>query len=171
MEAIKIAADEQPEKEEPAAMSFEDAVRSFGDTVTRVCIVHLFDRTLAEDCWQETFLALYKTPKVLRRGREAVRAWLVRVAMNKCADENRRHHLTVPLTEEEAARDEYPFELLSALDRLPENNRQCLYLFYYERYSVAEIAKIVGKPEGTVKTLLRRGRELLKGEISGDEMG
>ena len=151
------------------AMSFEEAVRAYGDAVTRACLVHLHDRSCAEDCWQETFLALYRTQKVLRRSPDAVRAWLLRVAMNKCADENRRasRAYAAEVPEARLARsDEYPAELLSLLDTLPEKIRQCVYLYYYEQYQVAEIARITGRPEGTVKARLKKGRELLKGELN-----
>ena len=150
------------------AMSFEEAVRAYGDAVTRACLVHLLDRSCAEDCWQETFLALYRTPKVLCRSPLAVRAWLLRVAMNKCADENRRAGRTYTAEVPEAwltKTDEYPAELLSLLDTLPEKIRQCVYLYYYEQYPVAEVARITGSPEGTIKARLKKGRELLKGEL------
>ena len=55
--------------------------------------------------------------------------------------------------------------MLSLLDTLPEKIRQCVYLYYYEQYPVAEVARITGSPEGTVKARLKKGRELLKGEL------
>ena len=45
---------------------------------------------------------------------------------------------------------------------LPETYRSVIHLFYYEEYSVAEIADILGLPEATVKTRLKRGRDKLK---------
>ena len=88
--------------------------------------------------------------------------------MNKCADENRRAGRTYTAEVPEAwltKTDEYPAELLSLLDTLPEKIRQCVYLYYYEQYPVAEVARITGSPEGTVKARLKKGRELLKGEL------
>lgn len=152
----------------PAPMSFEEAVGAYGDAVTRTCLVHLHDRSCVEDCWQETFLALYRTPKVLHRSPRAVRAWLLRVAMNKCADENRRVARACAAEVPEAwpaKSDEYPVELLSLFDTLPEKIRECVYLYYYEKYPVGEVARITGSPEGTVKARLKKGRELLKGEL------
>ncbi len=52
--------------------------------------------------------------------------------------------------------------------KLPDKYREALYLFYAERYTVAEISAILGKNQNTVKTLLRRGREKLR-EIYGEE--
>lgn len=51
--------------------------------------------------------------------------------------------------------------------------RNPLYLFYYEDYSVQEIAQIMELEEGTVKTRLRRGRQMLKDRLlfGGEEKG
>jgi len=49
-----------------------------------------------------------------------------------------------------------------AVLQLPEKYRNCLYLFYYEDYSIKEIAQSLEMPENTVKTNLKRGRQALK---------
>ena len=46
--------------------------------------------------------------------------------------------------------------------RLPEKYRLVIHLFYYEDYAVEEIARILRRPAGTVKSQLNRGRGLLK---------
>ena len=48
------------------------------------------------------------------------------------------------------------------LDRLPERTRAAVVLYYYEDHSVAEVARALGVPEGTVKTLLSRARDSLR---------
>lgn len=52
--------------------------------------------------------------------------------------------------------------LFEAVMRLPAKYRAVLHLFYYEGYAVAEIAHILHRPAGTVKSQLNRGRALLK---------
>ena len=56
-------------------------------------------------------------------------------------------------------------ETLEAVLELPERYRNCLYLFYYEDYSIREISGILQVPENTVKTHLKRGREALKQKL------
>ena len=56
--------------------------------------------------------------------------------------------------------------LLMELHALPQKYSVVLYLFYYEDYSIREIAEILEEPENTVKTNLRRGREALKKKLS-----
>ena len=48
------------------------------------------------------------------------------------------------------------------LMELPEKYRTAIYLYYYEDYSTDEIARLTGTPAATVRTRLRRGRELLR---------
>ena len=53
-------------------------------------------------------------------------------------------------------------DTLWAVLELKENYRRPLYLFYYEDYSIKEIAALLHIPENTVKTNLKRGREQVK---------
>ena len=70
------------------------------------------------------------------------------------------------LPEEEKAYFHLPYmkedDTLWAVMELPDRYRNCLYFFYYEDYSIKEIAHILDMPENTVKTNLKRGREALK---------
>lgn len=52
--------------------------------------------------------------------------------------------------------------LFEAVMRLPEAYRIVIHLFYYEDYSIREIAALLKRREGTVKSQLSRGRALLK---------
>ena len=52
---------------------------------------------------------------------------------------------------------------------LPARYRIPIHLYYYEEYSVAEIARITGKSEGTVKSLLFRARKLLRAKLGEEE--
>ncbi len=53
-------------------------------------------------------------------------------------------------------------KLLQALMQLPEQYRTVIHMYYYEEYSTREIARITGRKEATVRSLLKRGREKLK---------
>jgi len=55
--------------------------------------------------------------------------------------------------------------LIQALRRIPLDYQIPLELFYWERMTAAEIGQIVGVPEGTAKTRLRRARQLLEQEM------
>ena len=55
-----------------------------------------------------------------------------------------------------------------AVSRLPEKYRTAIHLYYYESYSVKEIAKIMRTTESTVKSWLHRARGMLKDALGGD---
>ena len=79
---------------------------------------------------------------------------------------------TVPIDEttEEPSQDFEPdegSEVLEAVQKLPEKYRLPIHLFYYEGYSINDIAGITGKKPATVGTLLARARERLKEILKG----
>lgn len=57
------------------------------------------------------------------------------------------------------------FELLYEVLKLPNKQRNDLYLYYYEGYQIKEIANILSMKENTIKLHLKRGREELKRRI------
>lgn len=153
---------------EKVVMTFDEAVQAYSDMVTRICLIHLINRSDAEDCWQNTFLALFQNPRILHRGPEAVKRWLIRVARNKCTDENRRQSrrgASLEQPEETAYWDDYSFELVDALRALPETYREAVYLHYFEGWTTREIAQFTHRKESTIKSHLHRARKMLKGEI------
>ncbi len=102
---------------------------------------------------------------------EHERAWMIRTTVNLCRDmcKNKWQSVTVGMEkvpEQEKAYFQVPYieedDTLWAVLELPENYRNCMYLFYYEDYAVKEVAEILKQPENTVKSNLRRGREALK---------
>ena len=60
------------------------------------------------------------------------------------------------------AKEEEEYYLIDGVMRLPPLFRDAIYLFYYERYSTAEIAGIMQTKESTVRSYLHRGRRKLK---------
>lgn len=54
--------------------------------------------------------------------------------------------------------------LLDQAANLPEKQRTALHLYYYEGYTVREIARLLGVTVPTVKMRLKRGREALRKE-------
>ena len=60
-------------------------------------------------------------------------------------------------------------QVTRALHQLPDHQRVPLVLFHYEEMSYQEIAVLLGVSLGKVKTDIHRGRETLKGLLSGYE--
>ncbi len=119
----------------------------------------------AEDVVQETFIQYYTTKNEFEN-EQHIRAWLIRVAINKAKNVNhtfwRKHK--VPLEEYmETLTFETPESrnLFETVMKLPEKYRTAIHLFYYEDYAVKEIAGILKISESNVKARLSRGRKLL----------
>lgn len=126
----------------------------------------------ADDIVQETFLQYYVAKKEFD-SEEHIRAWLLRVAINKAKNVNHSfwRQNKVPLEEYmETLAFESPQEetLFETVMKLPEKYRIIIHLYYYEEYSVLEIAKLMKLTQSNVKVRLSRGRKLLKEALKED---
>ena len=124
----------------------------------------------AEDAVQDVFLrVLDKRPRF--RDGEHEKAWLLRATLNRASDLRRRRRDDAPLEEAANAAAEIPDygPLLSAVRSLPEAYSAVIHLYYYEGYSIKEIAGLLALPAPTVGTRLSRGRERLRGLLKEEE--
>ncbi|MEF2969152.1 sigma-70 family RNA polymerase sigma factor [Paenibacillus sp. M1] len=97
--------------------------------------------------------------------------WLIRILINGCIDEQKRRKRVlplVPLSQQESAEmvSVYKLDLEMALERLKPKYRHVLTLKYYQDMTLAEIAKVLDRPEGTVKTWLHQGLKQLRGQMT-----
>jgi len=138
--------------------------------IYRVAFTQLKGHIDAEDILQEVFVRILRY-KPQFESKEHEKAWLLRTTMNLCKDymKSKWHSTTVSLDmipESEKSYFKVPFieedDTLWSVLQLPEQYRNTLYFFYYEDYSIKEIADIFDQPENTIKTNLKRGREKLK---------
>lgn len=147
-----------------AGLLYDEAVRKYAQTVQSVCIVRLRSLADAEDCMQNTFIKLYtKAPDF--KSEEHLKAWLLKVAINECNQffrANRRHLSLDEIHDIPLPQSLDELDISWALMKLEPKYREVLYLYYGERYTSEQIAKILGKNHNTVRTMLRRGREKLK---------
>lgn len=144
---------------------FELLARRYMDMVFRLAFSYMKSASDADDVTQNVLLRLLRSTKPFESGEHA-RFWLVRVTMNECKRALRSQWRKAGDIEEYA--NELHFEtqehsdLFYAVMELPEKYRTAIYLYYYEDYSTDEIARLTGTPAATVRTRLRRGRELLR---------
>lgn len=123
----------------------------------------------AEDVVQDIFIQYYSLKKEFDN-EQHIRAWLIRVAINKAKNMNRAFWRRNKMSLEdymETLSFETPEsgELFEAVMNLPEKYRIVVHLFYYEDYTVHEIADILKLSESNVKVRLSRGRALLKEKL------
>ena len=143
-------------------------IEQYADMVYRVALTRCKSIETAEDIFQEVFMRFSeKNPKF--ENNEHEKAWFIRVTINltKNIKESAWSKKVVRLDENIEFNTEEENEIYGIVCNLPQNYRTVIYLLYYEGYKVNEISKLMGKPEGTIKTWLFRAREILKEKIEG----
>ncbi|MBQ8514695.1 MAG: RNA polymerase sigma factor [Ruminococcus sp.] len=147
----------------------KDKLTRYKDMVYRIAYTYLHSTADAEDISQETFLKLYLRKEPFPDA-ESEKAWLIRVTLNACCNlkksfwQRMRSDMPeqMPGTIAESVEES---KLYHAVFALPEKYRVVILLYYYEEYSVREIAAITGRNESTVQTQLERGRKRLRKQL------
>ena len=146
------------------------AFRKFGDTVLRAAYACCGCYAEAEDITQDVFLLLHTKPVAFDND-EHMKAWLLRVTINKCKNLKRSFRIshTRSIDEENTGiynMDITDVEVRELIEALPKKYSSIIYLHFYEGYTTKEIAKLLKKNPNTVSSLLQRGKEKLRLEIS-----
>lgn len=146
-------------------------ITKYSSTVVKTAFSYLKNTADAEDITQEVFLTLIeKQPKL--ESEEHLKAWLIRVAINKCKNylKSSWYKSKNPLPEQGMSYlPKEESEVLSAVFSLDSKYRIPIHLYYYEGYAIKEIANILNVPAATIGTRLSRARKLLKNKIGGIE--
>jgi RNA polymerase sigma-70 factor, ECF subfamily len=153
--------------------AFEVAMTESLSLVFRVAYGVVRHRADAEDITQDALARAYRNFHRLR-DRQAFRAWLVRIAwrlaLNKQRNDRRRvARESVEVTRPTAAdsadqleQKERAAQLWAAIDALPPKLRIVTVLAGIEEHDLAEVGRLLGIPEGTVKSRLSLARQRLK---------
>ena len=164
--------------------AFSELYRQSGPTIYRTICSMVRDENLAWDIHQNTYILAYRWLNKLEKP-EAFLPWLRKIAVNETIKElNKEQPLT--FTELAGDREEEPqFQELrdgyqpeieldkqeaarlvrEILEKLPPKQQLILGMYYYEGYSVREIAEALHVTEGTVKTQLHLGRKRVETEV------
>ena len=148
----------------------EAVFRRYADMIYRIALHDLKDPADAEDILQEVCLVLMT--KRVPDDEEHLKRWLIRVTINKCRDLSRSfwRRNRESIDDYEHLEADKPPEIIEELRQLPENYRNIIYLYYYEEYTVSEIADILKMNVNTVKSGLRRARERLKSYLTDTQV-
>ena len=142
-------------------------------SVFRIAFMYLGNRADSEDAVQSVFMKFIDS-KPYFNDEEHERAWFVTVTKNLCKNVLKS---SWRIRKEDIEKAELPCytdcydeesEVLNEIRRLKPDYRITVYLYYYEGFSVREIAELLSKKESTVQTWLARGREGLRMELGGE---
>lgn len=144
--------------------------------VLALCLHLTRNRAQAEDATQETLLAVHQgLPRF--RGESRLSTWVFRIAMRMSQKARVRHHQheelaqeaadPAPSPEQHAAAQQQSRRLQAALEELSVEQRAVIGLFAVEGLRHAQIADVLGIPEGTVWSRLHLARKRLLGLLGG----
>jgi RNA polymerase sigma-70 factor (ECF subfamily) len=148
----------------------EDVIYRYQDTVYRIAFTYCRNTSDAEDIAQEAFLRYVKKMPRLQ-SEEHLKAWLIRVTLNiaKSLSTSSWSRKIVPLSEHDPViadeHTETDTATYYAVMSLPEKYRSVIILYYYEDYSIGEIAQILNRTETALQTQLQRARAMLKNKL------
>ncbi len=157
----------------------DQLIQEYSDDILHLVYTYVKNRTTAEDLTQEIFLKCYE--KLNQFNQQAtLKTWVYRIAGNHCKDYLRSwHYRKITLSdkildyipskskqvEEEIISNSEENILTNAVMNLPLKYREVVFLHYYEELSLAEISKITTVNINTIKTRLKRAKELLKDKM------
>jgi len=163
----------------------DELVHLYADRLLRAASLLLNDRHLAEDAVQETLLATV-TRIGQFCGESSLYSWMYSIMLRWCRRQQHRRKIDSNLillasegfanvagegtsVESEWDNMQRSSRVSRAVSNLPQAYREVVVLFYQEEFSIAEISRMTGKPEGTIRSLLHRARQKLTEALEGDE--
>lgn len=150
-------------------MEFENLLQQHIRSVERLIYFRVSNHEDAQDILQETFLSAFEKFDTLGN-KDLFKPWLLKIARNKCNDYYRQKSKSfdmmefipdqIAVTSKNAIYER--LEFFDILNSMNENDKQILNLYYFIGCSQSEIARLIGIPEGTVKSRLYYARSNFK---------
>lgn len=157
--------------EENKALELDRLIRTYGDDLMRICVVHLKDLHLAQDAVQDTFLKAFRKLSDIDGKEEPVKkAWLTRIAINTCKDCRRsawwrrvdRRFTPEDLPEPVSLESEQASDVLAEVMRLPLPLRQVIILTYYQDLDADTTCRVLRISRASYYRRLKKAREILR---------
>ena len=148
--------------------AYQNLVLTTQDATYTLVVKMIQDDDLAKDLCQEVYIKAYEKLK-LYNGQSAFSTWMYQMAYRHTLDYIRKKKLpTTPLQayhhnfEDDNDADKDCEWVNQALTELTEMDRALLHFYYFEDYSIKQIAAVIEKSESAVKVALKRSRERFK---------
>ncbi len=154
----------------------DDIMNRYGQEILQLAFSYVKNKEIAEDMTQEIFVKCYRSFHTYS-GKSKFRTWLWRIASNHCKDYLKSWYnknvfstdyqpiydsIQSHSVEQTVLQEEEDSELAAAVMELPVNYREVIYFYYFEEMSIKEISAVTEIKENTIKTRLKRAKELLK---------
>ncbi len=162
----------------------KDLLDEFGDDIYNFCRYLAKNKEDSEDLFQETILKTIELSSKIDKNKNP-KSFIISISINLWKNavrkKNRRNIITriTHITEENSnyivdettnvensvIKSLTNISLIDSINDLDDKYRIPIILFYLESMKISEIAKVLDKPEGTIKRQLHQGREKLKKEL------
>lgn len=155
-------------------LDFDALMASCADDIYAYLVARMGNRFDADDVFQSTFLRVFRFLPSFR-GAASPTTWVMRIAMNEASSfRGRRHELPLLVSEEQLvhpASDSPPYDpvlaeeesdVAAGLQHLPPDLRDVLFFYFYKNMTYEDIATLLNKPVGTVKSRLFRAKAELR---------
>lgn len=177
MEDVIVELIETEDKE----IMINEIMNKYGQEILQLVYSYVNNKALAEDLTQDIFVKCYRALHTYNK-KSTIKTWLWRIAINHCKDylkswynrnvyigENDWLNRSTQNTsvEQTIIQKEEDSQLALTVMKLPIKYREVIYLFYYEELSIKEVAEVTQVKLNTVKTRLKRAKELLKTQLEG----
>ncbi|MFB0831279.1 RNA polymerase sigma factor [Brevibacillus laterosporus] len=164
---------------EGGPVGFEALVQPHLPTAFRVAFLIVHDYHFAQDAVQEALWEAYQSLyRYDERKGTSFRAWFMKIVTHRALNMVRRKKKTEEYADsidpdqnplESILQKEQEQQIWRAIQSMTPKHRSAVILYYYEQFSVAEIAKILGVFEGTVKSRLHKARKLIAEKIQAEK--
>lgn len=149
---------------------FTEQILEHRSTLYYVSCGLLKNRDDQDDAVQECIHKALRKRESLREDKY-FKTWITRILINECYNVLRRKKREIPMEEMQVAPPVgAEYGLFHSVTELPEKLRLPIILHYLEGYATKDVAKILGVPEGTVKSRLKKARVLLKQSFYDEEV-
>lgn len=155
-------------------IAFQQLIHLEKEKLYKMAYVYMRNEDEALEIFQETVYLAFKSITKLKND-QYFSTWIIRILINTSISTLRKKKRVVMINKEmldnmpgkEITETDVQIDLLNALNEIDEKYKTVLLLRYYQDYTTQQIAVILGCPEGTVKTNIRRGIAVLKEKMKG----
>lgn len=154
----------------------------YGNDLLKLVYSYVRNYAISEELTQEIFIKSYERLHTYK-GKSSLKTWLWRIAINHCKDYLRSWNYRKVIISEQLVKSKAGKEasverevmkktedelLAEKIIQLPVKYREVIFLHYYEDLSMKEIEMVTGINQNTIKTRLKRAKELLKKKLEGE---
>ncbi|WP_164908532.1 sigma-70 family RNA polymerase sigma factor [Halobacillus litoralis] len=176
----------QPSTYEPevqAEKRLEMWIQEYGHDLKWLAYSYVKDYSTAEDITQETFIKAYQKYSTFKQ-ESLIKTWLYKITINLCKDHLKSSYMkrvvrkgaelfrSIPSSketpEEFLLQKDEDEALLGQVLKLEDKYREIIILYYFEEFDIKDLAQVLNTSPNTVKTRLRRARQLLQERLTAE---